>query len=179
MRQLPLTNAAIGSLAGVLLVAAGGYFGLVWPAGREVGRLKTQLAALSAQAAGAAQAAQPVTDVERASWQIVETQIRERFITPDDQYELLVEIAQLARASGMAVLDIQLEGAATAADPAAVTPTVTVASGPFPLALPPGLALNPGVIKLTARHQYRALVDFLDRLATGNRYVAVQGLAAR
>ena len=170
-RQLPLTPAALGSLGAVLVVALGGYFGLAWPAGREVGRLEAQLSTLSAQAAGAAQSPPPVTDVERASWQTVEARVRDRFIAPDDQYELLVGLAQLARASGMAVQDIQLEGA-TAGAPAAPT-------GVFAVPVPATLATNPGVIKLTVRHQYRALVDFLDRLATGNTYVAVQALDVR
>lgn len=169
-RQLPLTPAALGSLGAVLVVAIGGYFGLVWPVGREVSRLETQLAAMSAQAAGSAESPPPVTDVERASWQTMEARVRERFLVPDDQYELLVDIAQLARASGMAVQDIQLEGA----EPGAAVPTAT-----FGLQVPPTLVLNPGVIKLSVRHQYRALVDFLDRLGTGNTYVAVQSLDVR
>jgi hypothetical protein len=172
-RQLPLTPAALGALAGVFVVAVGGYFGLVWPAGRDVRQLQTQLSALSAQAAGAAQAPAPVTDVERASWQTVEERVRERFVVPDDQRELMVDLAQLARASGMLVIDMQLEG---------LTPGATAEATPAPsfaIPAPPTLASNPGVIRLTVRHQYRALIDFLDQLATGNTYVAVQALDVR
>lgn len=175
MRQLPLTRAALVSLAAVLVVAVGGYFGLVWPARRELVRLQSQLTAMSAQAAGAAPTVLPVTDVERASWQNVETRVRERFIVPDDQFRLLVDIAQLARATGMAVTEIQLEGAVSA-QPGQAGPLPTIA---LPLTPPSNLAVNPGVIRLTARHGYRALVDFLDRLGTGNTYVAVQALDVR
>ena len=173
-RQLPLTPAALGSLAAVFVVAVGGYFGLVWPAARDVSRLQTQLTALSAQAAGAAQAPAPVTDVERASWQAAEQGVRKRFIVPDDQRGLMVDLAQFARSSGMAVLDLQLEGL----KPGATTPAATPTSS-FAMPVPPTLAPNPGVIRLSVRHQYRALIDFLDRVATGDTYVAVQSLDVR
>jgi hypothetical protein len=119
------------------------------------------------------QAPPPVTDVERASWQTVEQRVRERFIVPDDQWQLLVAIAQLARESGLAVQDIQLEGGAP------VPGATTVAPTSFALPVPPTLALNPGVIRLTVSHQYRALVAFLDRLATADTYVAVQTMDVR
>ena len=94
-------------------------------------------------------------------------------MVPDDQRELMVDLAQLARASGMLVVDVQLEG---------LTPGATAEATPAPslaIPAPPTLASNPGVIRLTVRHQYRALIDFLDRLATGNTYVAVQALDVR
>jgi hypothetical protein len=172
-RQLPLTPAALGSLAVVVLVAIGGYFGLLWTPSREVARLEEQLVSLGAQASAASQAPPPVTDVERASWQTVEQRVRERFIVPDDQWQLLVAIAQLARESGLAVQDIQLEGGAP------VPGATTVAPTSFALPVPPTLALNPGVIRLTVSHQYRALVAFLDRLATADTYVAVQTMDVR
>ena len=176
-RELPLTRAALGALASVLIVAIGGYFALVRPAGRDVTRLETQLRTLNAQVRGVAPGTGPVTDIERASWQQVEAQLRDRYIGPEDQFEVLVELAQLARASGMLVADVQLEGAANAATP---QPAGSAAPGAtFALPLPAGLTPNPGVIRLSVRHQYRALVDFLDRLPTTNTYVAVQGVDVR
>jgi hypothetical protein len=170
MPQLPLTRAAIGALAGLVLTAIGGYAGLVWPMSREVSRLEEELQALSRQATAASTSVSPVTDIERASWQQIEGRVRDRFVMPDDQFELLVEMAQLARASGMLVVDAQLEGAPGPAPTASAT---------FAVPPPPTLAPNPGVIRLSVRHQYPALVDFLDRLATTTTYVAVQGVDVR
>jgi hypothetical protein len=174
-RELPLTTAALASLAAILVVAVVGYFGLVWPAQRELTRLQSALTAASAQAAGAAVTALPISDVERASWQTVETRVRERFIPSEEQYRLLVEVAQTARASGLAVSDVQLEGAATApTGQAGQLPVIAL-----PLTPPPNLAINPGVIRLSAQHRYRALIDFLDRLGTANTYVALQAIDVR
>jgi hypothetical protein len=145
----------------------------MWTPSRQVTQLEDQLAALAAQAASLNAAPPPVTDVERASWREVEQRVRDRFLMPEDQYELLVDLAQLARESGMAVQDIQLEGGAPMPGAATAAPTS------FALPVPPTLALNPGVIRLTVRHQYRALVAFLDRLATANTYVAVQNMDVR
>lgn len=172
-RELPLTRAALASLGLVVLVAIGGYFGLMWPPARTVAELETQLAGLSAQAAGLAAAPAPVTDVERASWKDVEQRVHARFIVPENQYALLVDLAQLARESGMAVEDVQLEGGPGAAGAPAAP------GAAFAVPLPPTLALNPGVIRLSVRHQHRALVTFLDRLATADTYVAVQQLDVR
>ena len=91
-RELPLTTAALVSLAAILVVAVAGYFGLVWPARRELTRLQSQLTAASAEANGAGVTALPISDVERASWQSVETRVRERFIPSEEQYRLLHEL---------------------------------------------------------------------------------------
>lgn len=178
--RLPLTIPALAAMAAVFIVAVGGYVGLVAPKRREVARLEVQLkAALMPPAA--VSTSTPITDEERAMWKIVQQQVRQRFVAPENQLRLLVKTGQLARSVGLTVTDLQIQNTAT---PAPGAPPAPVGVTPPPaaslmFAMPPNLAVNPGVIRVTARHRYRDVVTFLERVRSGNAYVALQALDIR
>lgn len=178
---LPLTIPALAAIGVVLIVAVGGYFGLVAPKRRDIALLEVQLRAASAPGA-AASAATPITDKERATWKTIQEQVRGRFVAPENQLRLLVETGQLARSTGLSVTELQLQTAAGAPAPGSPAPRAAAAPPPaaslmFPM--PPNLAVNPGVIRLAGRHRYRDLVTFLERVRSGNAYLAVQALEVR
>jgi hypothetical protein len=178
--KLPLTPPALAALGVLLLVIVGGYFGLIAPRRSAVARLEAQLAAGPAVPASAV-SEPPISDEEREAWTLTQAEVRARFASPDDQHRTVVEVGQLARSTGLRVRELLLDdqgtgpvSAAGAPVPAAATST---ASLPFPL--PPQLMPNNGSIRLIARHRYRELIDFLNRLGRGNTYVAVQSLDVR
>lgn len=173
-RQLPLTVGALVAIAVTFVIAAGGYFGMVAPRRREIARLEAQLSVALEQTAAAA-AVVPITEAERAQWREVDARVRERFVSPEDQLRLVLEVGQVARAAGLTVTDLRLEnvGGGTATAPG-VAEVVTL-----PSAAPPNFSVNSGVLSLSARHAYHNLIDFLDRVIKGNRYVALQSLDVR
>ena len=178
--KLPLTPAALAAIGVLLLVIVGGYFGLIAPRRAAVARLEMQLRAAAAAPRSPVSEA-PISDAERTAWRATETQVRARFISPEDQHRTLVDVGQLARSTGLRVRELLLqdEGApAVSASPgapaAAAASTVSV-----PFALPPQLTPNGGSIRVVARHRYRDLIDFLDRVGHGNAYVAVRSLDVR
>ena len=174
IEKLPVTPAAAIAVALVCVIAIGGYFGLVAPQRRAIAQLERQLKAAERSSAGVA-SEPPISDAERAAWVRVDTDVRQRFVTPEDQHRTLVEVGQLARATGMNVRELLLQNVgANPAAPATPAPAMTL---PFPMS--PKLAVNPGVIRLVARHRYPDLIDFLDRVGHGNTYVAVQSLDTR
>ena len=173
IKPLPVTTAALVAVAVVLVIAVGGYEGLVASKRLAIAQLESQLDAASRLAT--AVPAPPVSDAERASWQEIETHVRERFVAPDDQLRLLVQMARLARATGLTVTGLQLQDPA-GAQPSATGKTEQVVTLPF--AMPANTTVNPGIISLTARHGYRDLIDFLDRVGHNNPYLAVQSLDA-
>lgn len=172
-QQLPLTGAALAAIAIALAIIVGGYFGVVAPRVREVARLEAQLSATLTKTAAAAEPVTPVTEAERARWREIDTLVRGRFVSPDDQMRVVLDVGRIARETALTVIDLRLETAATGANGGAPQDVI------LPAALPARLALNPGVISLSARHRYSELIDFLDRLGRGNRYVALQSLDVR
>jgi hypothetical protein len=174
IEKLPVTPAAAIAVALVFVIAIGGYFGLVAPQRRAIAQLERQLKAAERSSAGVASEL-PISDAERAAWARGDTDVRQRFVTPEDQHRTLVEVGQLARATGMNVRELLLQNVgALPGAPATPAPAMTL---PFPMS--PKLAVNPGVIRLVARHRYPDLIDFLDRVGHGNTYVAVQSLDTR
>ena len=176
-RELPLTIPALAAIAVVVVVAVGGYFGLIAPKRRAVAQLEVQLRAAVGPVVPSD--ASPITDEERATWKTVQDQVRGRFVKPENQLRLLVETGQLARSIGLTVTELQLQQPGAAPGPgappaAAATP---VAALIFPV--PPNLALNPAVVRLVVRNSYRDLVTMLDRVRSGNAYVALQSLDVR
>lgn len=193
MRQLPLTIPALAAIGVVLVLAVAGYFAVVAPKRREIARLEQQLKTVTAQAAAVANLT-PITEDERARWRTIEKQVRDRFVAPEDQFRVLVESGQLARSLGLTVVDLQLQGAGvapiSAAPPAGPATAVVVSPltpatpaalevAPLMFPMPANLAANPRVVRLVARHAFRDLVAFLDRIGTGNSYLALQALDVR
>ena len=172
--KLPVTPAAAIAVALVFVVAIGGYVGLVAPKRRAIAQLELQLKASAGSSAGVA-SARPISDAERAAWARVDIDVRQRFVNPEDQHRTLVEVGQLARATGMNVRELLLQNAgAPPGAPATPAPAMTL---PFPM--PPKMAINPGVIRMVVRHRYRDVIDFLDRVGHDNTYVMVQSLDTR
>lgn len=172
--KLPVTPAAAIAVALVLVVAIGGYFGVVAPKRRTIAQLEQQLKAAE-RSSSAVASALPISDAERVAWARVDADVRQRFVNPEDQRRALVEVGQLARSTGMNVRELLLQNAgAPPGAPATPGPAATL---PFPM--PPKMAVNPGVIRIVARHRYLDLINFLDRVGGGNTYVMVQSLDTR
>jgi hypothetical protein len=172
--SLPVTPGALVAIAVVFVIAVGGYAGLVAPKRRAMTQLEAQVNAASRLAA--AVPAPPIDKAERASWQEIETNVRGRFVAPENQLRLLVQVARLARATDLNVTDLQLQDSA-GAQPSAAGKTDQVVTLPF--VMPANTAVNPGIIRLTARNRYRDLIAFLDRVDHNNPYLAVQSLVVR
>lgn len=168
-RELPLTKGALATVALIFVIAIGGYVGVVAPAGREARRLEAQAGAVEAKLVGAAAAAEPIGAAERAAWRQIDSRLRERFVAPEDQLRMVAEAVENARAAGLIVTDVEVQAAS--ADQKLRT------EGLF--AVPANFAVNPGVIRLTAQHRYRELVDFLDRLRGSSLYVTIEALDVR
>ncbi len=168
--RLPVTNDALVAVAITVVIALAGYPSVVGRTHRELARLQSQLDALSAGSPATAVNVVPISDSERARWRDLESRVRARFVAPDDQPKAVAEVLELARASGLAVEQVELQrGPAKAAAAMASTP----------LELPAGLSVTPRAIRLTARHRYAGLLEFLDRLPRAGRYVAVESLDVR
>ena len=171
-RPLPFTPAALIAVAVAAITMVAGYFAFVLPRSREVANLERQIAASAPL--GAAAAIEPISDEERVRWAELQALVQSRFVSPEEQLRLMVQAGRVAGASGLVVTGLTLEEAAVAATPAGEG---AAAESPF---VPPGmLAPNAGVIRLTARHRYGDLVDFLDRLGRGATYVALRSADIR
>jgi hypothetical protein len=162
-RELPLTTGALAAVGIALATAVGGYVGLVAPQTREIARLESQLKIGSPAVPPPAAPAVSIGETERRLWRELETRVRARFVAPSDQLRALDEVTQTAREAGLNLTAVAIQNPQ-------VLRSLT----------PPGrLAVNPGSIRLTARHRYGELVDFLERVRRGRTYVAVESLDVR
>ena len=158
--RLPLTNRAVTALA-IALVAMVASLGVAISKAREIGRLEVEVARASAQLrTPAASAVVSIGETERELWRELEARVRTRFVPPADQLRALDEVSEVASDSGMTLTGVAIQN-----------PQLLKT-----LATPGNLSVNPGTIRLTARHDYEALVDFLDRVRTGKTYVVVESL---
>lgn len=162
-RELPLTNAALTALGVAIAIAIGGYFVLVAPKASEIARLESQLKNVSAPAAPPPAATVPIGEHERQLWTELETRVRARFVAPEDQLRALEEVTDMARDAGMRLTAVAIQS------PQAQRSLATQAN----------LAVNPGTIRLTARHRYAELIEFFDRIHRGRTYLTVESLDVR
>ncbi len=95
---------------------------------------------------------------------------------PENQYRLLVDTGQLARSIGLRVTELQLQTPGVAPGPGSPAPATPQAVASLIFPVPPNLAVNPAVVRLAVRASYRDLVTLLDRIRSGNAYVALQSL---
>ncbi len=162
----PKMQAAI-AVASVVLLAVGGYFGLLAPRQREVSLLRAQAArAAPPGSARRVDGVAPIGDVERRLWDELEGRLRARYPAEPELPRAMAAIARIAGSAGMELVNLEIQSPPPAAPPAA-----------RPLFQPPSeLVVNPSVVKLVARHRYRNLVEFLEALAGDPVYVAVQSL---
>ena len=174
-RELWITPRTLGALAAMFALLVGGYAGVVLPRQRAIADLERQLDAVQAMRL-VVSSTPPVTETERAMWRQNAAQVRARFVSPDDQRRVIVDVARLARASRFVVTDVQLQTGNASAGPNAPSAVLTVT---LPFALPEKLAPNPGLIELRAQHGFRDLLDFLDRARRADTYVALHGLETR
>lgn len=156
----------VGAVAlGVVLLGLGGYAGLIVPREREVKALKLQLARQEPPPLLSDETVPPITEEERKLWRELEGRLRQRF--PDDKNlpAALQAVADLARASRMELVALNLQSPVAAKTP---VPSAVPAAAPppSPLKPPPPLAVSPTVIKLTAFNRYRDLVQFLEGLGS-------------
>ena len=166
MSRLPLTKGAFIAIAVLLVTAIGGYSSLVAPKARDIAQLESRLKTLPTPGAPPAASTVSISQTERALWSELEDRLRVRFVAPYDQLRVLGEMTELARATGLDLTALEIQ------DPQAQ-------GSQRPFTTPGELAVNPGTIKLTARHRYPALVEFLDRVRRGRTYVAVESLDVR
>ena len=169
----------VAIVAGALaLVGVGGYTGLVTPKNREIKNLKAQLAREDPDSSTAPQSFSPITEAERELWGQLEARLRERFPADKDLPAALRAVAELARSARMELVSLNLHTPTVkstgAASGAANPPPPQVA-----LQVPPPLTLSPTLIKLTAFHRYRDLVQFLDGLDRLPVAVTVESMEVR
>lgn len=169
---------AVGALA---LVGAGGYAGLVAPKNREIKTLRAQLLREDSGPVALGQSVQPVapiTEEERRLWSQLEARLRQRFPTEKDLPAALEAVADLARLARMELISLQLQ---TPAVKAGGPPAGTAAAAPSApsLRVAPPLTPSPTLIKLTAGHRYRDLVQFLEGLDRLPVFVAVESLEVK
>lgn len=166
MNRLPISLRALVTIGLVVLLGAGGYFGLLAPKLREVGALKAQLI----REVGAARtpppllSVSPITQSERELWGEMERRFRGRYPAEAELPKALGLVASLARSSGMEISSLEIQAPQT---------------GPSLFRPPPEFGMNPSTIKLAVRHRYRDLVEFLERLGPAPIYVAVHSLEVK
>lgn len=181
LQKLPF-RAQVVMVAGLLaLVGVGGYAGLVAPKNREINILKAQLAREKPDSLAPRQSTQqppPITEEERKLWGLLEARLQERFPAEKALPGALEAVAELARASRMELVALNLETPSEkrAVRPAGASPS---APSPPPLRVPPPLKLSPTLIKLTVHHRYQDLVGFLEGLDRLPVAVAVHSLEVR
>lgn len=162
-RELPLTTGALAAVGIALATAVGGYVGLVAPKAREIAQLESQLRTGSTTVPPPSAPAVSIGETERRLWRELETRVRARFVAPSDQLRALDDVSQIASRAGLSLTAVAIQ------NPQVLRPLTT----------PGSLAVNPGSIRLTARHRYAELVDFLERVRRGRTYVAVESLDVR
>lgn len=162
-RELPLTRGALAAIGIALATAVGGYLGLVAPRTREMAQLELQLKIASPAVPPQAAPAVSIGDTERRLWRELETRVRARFVAPSDQLRALDEVTQTASEAGLNLTAVSIQN-----------PQVL-----RPLTAPGSLAVNPGSIRLTARHRFAELVDFLEAVRHGRTYLVLDSLDVR
>lgn len=176
MDRLPLNVRALVAIGLVVLLGAGGYFGLLAPKLRQVKTLKAQLA----RVAGAAQsfpqgsAVSPITEAERKLWEELENRLRGRYPGESALPRAVGAVADLARSSGMELVSLEILTPQTGLTTGSRTPPPAQ-----PFQPPSELEVNPSTIKLVAQHRYGDLVKFLDDLSRIPVYVAVRSLEVK
>lgn len=161
-RELPLTPRALAAVGIALATGVVGYLTLVAPKALAVAQLESQLR-LAAGAVPVVTAAAAIGDTERQLWRELEARLRVRFAEPSDQLRALDEVGRLASDAGLSLTAVAIQ------DPQTLRPLTT----------PGSLAVNPGSIRLTARHRYAELVGFLEALRHARTYVVVESLDVR
>lgn len=177
LQKLPF-RVQVVVVAGLLaLVGVGGYAGLVAPKNREISSLKVQLARERLNALAPRQPTEPpppITEEERKLWGLLEARLHERFPADKALPGALEAVAELARASRMELVTLNLH------TPTAKPPGVAPGSpSPPSLRVPPPLKPSSTLIKLTVRHRYQDLVGFLEGLDRLPVAVTVQSLEVR
>ena len=163
----------VAVVAGALaLVGVGGYMGLVVPENRVITNLKAQLA--REEPDSNTTPLSPITEEERKLWGQLEARLRERFPADKDLPATLTALAELARSARMELVALNLQTPAVKSTGAAAG-----AANPPPVPIPPPLTLSPTLIKLTAFHRYRDLVQFLDGLDRLPVAVTVESLEVK
>ncbi len=169
-----------GVVAGILgLAAVGGYAGLVMPKSREVKNLKVQLARGDEPIPVVGETAPPISEEERKLWAQLEERLRQRYPAEKDLPGALKAVAELARAARMELVAVDLQTPAVPKSPGTSPPNPAAASAAPGLKVPPPFAANQTVIKLTATHRYRDLVEFLDGLSRLPVAVSIDSLEIR
>lgn len=175
MDRLPVNARALVAVGLVVLLGAGGYFGLLAPKLREVKALNAQLArdAGAARTLPGGSSVAPITEAERKLWDELENRLRGRYPGEAALPKAVGAVADLARSSGMELVSLEI-----------LTPQQGSANGsrtspPPPFQPPSELAVNPSTIKLVAQNRYVDLVKFLESLGRIPVYVAVRSLEVK
>ncbi|MBI4610642.1 MAG: hypothetical protein HY726_16725 [Candidatus Rokubacteria bacterium] len=167
--------------AALALVGVGGYAGLVAPKDREIRTLKAQLLREGSGPPALVQSSQavpPIAEEERKLWRQLEARLRQRFPGEKDLPGALEAVAELARSARMELSTLQLQTpTAKPSGPPAGPPGGAPSQPAFQVS--PPLALSPSVIKLTAFHRYRDLVQFLEGLDRLRVFVTVESLEVK
>ena len=162
-RELPLTRGALAAVGIALATGVLGYVILIVPKAREIAQLESQLKLASAAVPAATAPAVAIGSTERELWRELEARVRARFVAPSDQVHALDEVGRMASDAGLRLTAMTIQ------DPHVLRPLPT----------PERLAVNPGSIKITARHRFVELIDFLEALRHGQTYVMLESLDVR
>jgi hypothetical protein len=162
-RELPLTKGALAAVGIALATGVLGYVILIVPKTREIAQLESQLKLASLAVPAATAPAVAIGSTERELWRELEARVRARFIAPSDQLHALDEVGRMASDAGLRLTAVTIQ------NPEALRP----------LATPERLAVNPGSIKITARHRFAELIAFLESLRQAQTYVVLEALDVR
>jgi hypothetical protein len=162
-RELPLTTRALAAVGIALATGVVGYLTLVAPKAREVAQLESQLHLGAGAGPVVTAPAVAIGETERQLWRELEARLRARFVEPSDQLRALDEVGRMASDAGLSLTGVTIQNPQTLR----------------PLTTPGSLAVNPGSIRLTARHRYVELVDFLGAVRHGRTYVVLESLDVR
>lgn len=151
------------------VVFAGGFFGLVYPSIKPIGKKLAKLSAYSQQSAKATVPSSRTAEIE-AQRQLLELEKGKiSKLLPDESnvYDLSIQIEALAKSTGVTITSVSLLPAAetSVAKTKSTTATATVQ------APPPGTATSSISVGLAGN--YDALRSFLDGITQLERYIEV------
>ncbi len=151
------------------VVFAGGFFGLVYPSIKPIGRKLSKLAAYSQQSTKAVAPSSRSAELEAQRQQLELEKDKISKLLPDESnvYDLSIQIEALAKSTGVTMTSVSLLPAAetTVAKTKSTTAIATVQAPPA------GTATSTIAVSLSG--SYDALRSFLDGITQLERYIEV------
>ncbi|CAN5162999.1 hypothetical protein BH11PAT4_BH11PAT4_4950 [soil metagenome] len=152
------------------LIFAAGFFGLVYPSLKPIGRKLTKLATYNQQELSVTASSTRAAEVAAQRALLEKEQAKISKLLPDESnlYDLSIQLEALTKSTGVALTSISLVPAAETAIPA----TKSTAATAGVIAAPSGTAKS--TVGLSLSGSYTTLRSFLDGLTQLERYIEVQ-----